>query len=237
MSGFVPQWGKSFNLKAPFGDQTSQVVRLKFDAPRDITAYLEGQSSVPNNWAKRMEYRVSVGLGGIAVFDGKIVTPAVGCARHWVADTLNIDALVAAYPTNDGSQVRTAAAAGYGTPFLSYEAAGYCGVYPGGATNPAHAIPGITTEPTYYGFVHVTDAGLFRVPMFGTRMKVTTTQLVTADMRVQYVTAPGLLLEELPLGAFDEFQPIDPNAWWIVIRNIAAVGGAFDAMVTFEKQT
>jgi hypothetical protein len=235
--GYQPQWGRSLTLKAPFGDQTTQSVRLHFKEPRDVTAYLEGQSSVQNSWAKRMSYRVSVGLGGISVVEGTIVTPAVGCARHWVADTIQIDALVSAYAVSDGSVVRTAAGAGYGTPYVSYEAGGFCGTLPDSVSQVYATIPSINTEPSYYGFVHVSGNSLFRVPAFGARARITTVQDVTTDMRVQFVTGPGQILEELPASAFADFQPIDPNAWWIVVRNTAVVGGAFDVMVTLEKFT
>jgi hypothetical protein len=203
-----PQWGTSYSQIGPAGASTKQLVRVRLERPQDITVYLEGalQSDAGSFIGPvPVQYRVSIGSGGVAIEQGYVYAPAVGVARHFVADAVDVDvapaALVAPYSR------RVAAMCALGRPIESQRVGdmAFQTVAPGVFSPPAN---GWSVAPASVGWTTVGNGvfSWFRVPTYATQVMMQVGEFVGGA-----VATDMLVREEDFSGDFGPFQPPNPN--------------------------
>jgi hypothetical protein len=230
---YKPQWGRSVNLKLPIAQQKQQLVRLKFDSPRDVTVYLQGATSDLDAIATR--YQVSAGIGGVAMLDEEIVCPVVGMAQHWVCDTINVDALIDPQlvqlpPSPQG--YRYAATAGPGTGVFTIERARIVAE----TSSPPH----FRAIAPIFSAYELAEYAWYRVPLWsnGLAIHVPPGQVFDpAEVVVQQCSTNGGPLEDpRSIAEMDEFVPLSVHAWWIKVRHLAPPpGGSLALTVSFRR--
>lgn len=203
-----PQWGTSFQQAGPAGTTTKQLVRVRLDRPQDITVYLAGaMQSDANSFIGPVptQYRVSIGSGGVALEQGYLYAPAVGVARHFVADAIDVDvtppALVAPFTRS------VAALCALGRPIDSHRVGdmAFVTVAPGVFNPPPN---GWTVTPQSIGWTGVNNATFswFRVPTYATSV------MIQAGEFAGGATATDILVREEDFsGDFGPFQPPNPS--------------------------
>jgi hypothetical protein len=250
-----PQWGSSVlqPLPAP-GAGTSpgtekRLVHLRFDRAQDITVYLQGalMSDGGNYTAPATaQYRVSVGSGGVAIEQGNTLVPAVGVARHFVTDAVDVEVRLSAFA---GASRMLAATAAFGRPVVSYRIADMI------AQNLTAQLPGPnawSVPPTLNGWTGVNDTTYtwFRVPTYATRARMQVAALSGG------ATAANFTVTELDWSAdfypiqqpnpsptgptgrtaqdFADWQFIAPQATYLRVR-CGTAGGSGKLLVEFER--
>jgi hypothetical protein len=229
----VTNWGR--NVRATTAStQEHQLVRLKLSRPTDVSLYLKGLED--NQAAHPMTYQVTVGSGGVPLYNGALQVPAVGACRHYVADTIDVTATIpgaAVSPTNPRS-VGAVASLGSPTPTVEYGglAQTIASVHGPLAPNSKNAV-GYS-----WGWTLIAAAApaIFRVPPWATGVNI--------KVRGATAAADGRVIERSASGGFPatgddsialygNTQPLSPDAWFIEISN-SNVGVGFFALVTFH---
>jgi hypothetical protein len=240
-----PQWGRSISS---VGATQAQLVRLRLPKPTDVTLYLEGQTYNDGGFVgpAPANYRVSIGGGGVSLEQGDVFVPAVGVARHYVTDTLEVNVDLAA--TGLGGR-RVAAAAAIGRPFQTLRVGDY--IF---ATVAPLVVPpsnSWTKPPTFSGWTGVNNAtfAFFRVPTFATRARIAVGEFAggatAADIQVREVDWTGDTYPFQPpnpnptaiqrvVTDYADFQPLAPQTVYLRLR-CGIVGGTARVMLTFER--
>lgn len=230
----APQWGRSFNVPIPASVQRSRVASVHLPHAQDVAIYLQGQTTEAT--ATWITYQLSVGSGGISVFNGQVTVPAVGVVRHFVADTVDVDANMRAVVSPAGNHVRVAGCVGLGRPSLVYETGALVATLAA-----AQPVTGLMSphQINNTGWVHVdaNDRQVFLVPPWATRLNVQVANPsgAAATQLVKEHSAAGTLLQTRTAADYENYQPLDSDTWLIVLE--ATGGDSWDGLVTFEKFT
>lgn len=232
---FTPQWGRSFQVPAPFQPQTHQLVRLQLPQSQDITLYLQGLD-YSGAGPQRMTYNVAIGSGGISIVERRVQAPAVGVVRHFVADSVTVEAVLPTSPNYaNGQQARIAACAALGSPSRTVEM--------GAATDvPPVANSFRRTQDDTVGWVSVFSgtAQYVRVPQWATGVRI-------AGVPQNFTDRSKMLIYEYDVNLAvnsthrtvdeygDSFTPFDLDTIWLGIYcTDGAPGAVFRALVQFE---
>ncbi|HKT94682.1 MAG TPA: hypothetical protein VJS18_21160 [Paraburkholderia sp.] len=231
------QWGRSFNLTVPNVAQRTRVASVQLPRAMDVSIYLEGQ--LTESSATWLTYQVSVGSGGISVFNGTVPAPAVGVVRHFVANTVDVDANIRAITTPAGAHVRVAGCVGLGRPSLIYEPGVIITTLgPGAPTTGLKDFYNPGSVAVGWTHVDAADRRVFLVPPWTTRMKVAVNNVsggVAADQIVDEYTAAGTFRHRSSAAEFADFRALDPQTWLVILD--AGAGISWEALVQFEKIT
>ena len=253
-----PQWGRSFRQQAPNMAATlQQLVRAKLATPRDFTVYLRGQDSnvvIGGGFDGAAQiatnYRVSIGAGGVALEQGNVYAPAVGVARHYVSEVVDVDVELLT-PTSSAILSRgVSAVATLGRPTVSYRLGSALITSNVTALPPTSAINAASRSNVFEGWVSnaaVNNTYLwFAVPAFTTRARLHWGGLVgatAADIAVQQTNWAGNTVTEGPPSPspiapaqiatdFADWQELAPQTTFIRVN--FAVGSGRVA-VSFER--
>ena len=242
------QWGRSASSGA--GSAVVQLVRLRLAKPQDVTLYLEGQLYNDGGWIgpAPATYRISIGGGGVALEQGDVFVPAVGVARHYVTDAIDVDVQLAA--TTAAGTRRVSALAALGRPVTTYRVGDYifATVAPGVVTPPPNSW---TKTPTFSGWTGVNNAtfAFFRVPTYATRVRIAVGEFgggaTAADIQVREVDwtgdtgtfqppNPNPTAIQAVVTDYADFRPLAPQTAYLRFR-CGVVGGTARVMLTFER--
>lgn len=111
-----PNWGRSYPVQRTEGPPV-ELVRLRFDTPRDITLYLNANQQLLG-YPNLNPVSISFGSGGTAS-TFQLQTSVLGTVLHVVAQTIDVRSpAFTPYPVDDDelSQLRVSAMAGLGRP-------------------------------------------------------------------------------------------------------------------------
>lgn len=227
------QWGRSVTLPIPVGTQRSQIARVHLPRPCDLSVYLSGQYVQSGTSAQQsatwLTYRVTVGSGGVALFNGQLPAAAAGTVRHFVADSIEVNAEVRAQPTPAGNTVRVFGCVAIGRPSVVHEPGALLQTTAGPITSAM-----MWLEPVQnVGWVSLAGGNkLFRVPPWATKVQVQVSGVAANTVTVQELSSGGTVQVSRTADNYALFQPFDAQAWFIYVT-----GAAGDVLVTFEKFT
>ena len=213
-------------------------MRVQLPQSRDLTLFLQPMRDAGNGLPiVPVDYRVSVGTGGVAVVSAWVPAGCVGAVRHYVADTLEVSVIT---PGAAPATPRIVAAnAALGRPTVVFEPGGHVGSYTVGIA--ATAMPNLlTSRPDTHSYVRVDPSPkqLFRIPAFATHMQLrvrANTGVADADMQVFGVTPNGgITVSGTPVGDWILTpQPLPPDIVLISIVNADAGAAHFDIFPVF----
>lgn len=227
-------WGRSF--VSANSEVENQLVRVRLPQPRDLTLYLQplrqADTGLPTSAV--VTYRVTIGSGGIALVNAWIPTPQVGLARHFVADAIDVTAVV------PGVNRRSVAAnVAIGTPYEAVEPAAYMGFEPIGAVLTARLPEFLTARGQSFTWRQI-DPGndyFFRIPPFATHFQIRTrlnNGAAAGEMQVFSVGPTGGVGAVGLVSDFSLVTPLEPNAVMLSLRCTNANPLThYDALVTF----
>lgn len=248
-----PEWGRSFSTQQTTAAQSSQMVRLQFAKPQDVTLYLQGlyMNNAGSIGQFATKYAVTVGCGGIAIVNEDIWVPAVGRALHYTTDRIEVIGTISdssGAALGPGSTVRLGAGVSPGRPNVSYRTGDFLYSKSAGLLPPANAL---TAPPVKLGWFSViqTNTAWIRVPQWATRMRVTSkldVGFTTAQVNVYEVDSFGdlvplavpLLHPTAPVTTLDnwtDWHVLAPNVQLVGFNAIAGgAGGVGSVLVEFE---
>lgn len=253
MADSKSQWGSSLQQLAPNTGATSKrLVSMRFDSPKDVVLYMEGQAINDGgtfSGPTTARYLVSVGAGGVSLEQGVTVVPAVGAARHYVTDSIDVDVQLAAI--GGGWSRRVAAGIALGRPSVSYRVGdlAFSTVAPGTTVPPANAW---NRDPSLSGWSTVGNSAFawIRVPSYATRVRMQIGEfsagVAAADIQVREVNwagdfyaiaAPDPSPTGIQLTAADylsDWQMLAPQTVYLRMR-CGIVGGTARVLVMFER--
>lgn len=231
-------WGKSFTSQS--ANAENQLVRVRLPHSADLTLFLQPlreQSGLPA--AATIDYRVTVGTGGIAVVQSWIPCPVFGLVRHFVADTLEVTAITpGAAPATPRS---VAANAALGRPSAISETGSQVGNKGAASPTAAEMATYLTTRPIAHSWITVPPGTaaqpLIRVPPFATHMQVEVYNplaVADADMQLWGITPSGgeSVVHQL-VSAYALGQPLPPDFALFNFRNNDAAN-SYRVLVTFR---
>lgn len=234
MAQYTPQWGRSFQVPAPFQAQTHQLVRLQLPQSQDITLYLQG-IDYSGAGPQRMTYNVSVGSGGIAIVERRVQAAALGVVRHFVADSLTVEAVLPVSPSfANGQQARIAACAALGSPVVSVETGSASDVPP-----IANSIRRTQDEAVGWFSVFFGTPQYVRVPQWATGVRIAGVPLNFTDrtkmLVYEYDVNLAVSSTHRTLDEYgDSFTPFDLDTVWLGIYCTDAPSSVFRALAQFE---
>lgn len=232
----IPQWGRSFVKNTPFAAQRQQLVRLDFPSSRSITVYLTG--SIGTTFATRSSYLVTASSGGISLYSTVIDAPVCGTVKHFVADSVTVEAIIEANTGIGlgGQAIRVAACAAQGSPVDQWQTANVAslGFFPAPA-NGTELTAALTAlfqrEPLpARGWVAVTSGLLannaatsgyttFRVPEWSNAVQIASRNVTeTAMAFVHEYSALGTFQSKRPLSDYLLPQPLDPDTYFLLLE-------------------
>lgn len=232
-------WGKSFTTPNPSAE--NQLVRVALPQSRDLTLFLQPARDSTNGLPERIiDYRVTVGTGGIAVTQSWIPCPVYGVVRHFVADLLEVT--VIAPSASVGHPTLVAANAALGRPSDVIEAGSQVGFKSNVSPTPAEMAAFVTKRPTAHGWINVGPGTAFqpliRIPAYATKMRVEVynpSGVADANMVTYAIGANGgSFAVEQPLSVFATPQPLAPDAVLMAFRNDGA--SLYSILVNFDVQ-
>lgn len=233
---FRSQWGRGAVAVSPNGPVDQQLVRVQLPHAQDVAIAFQGMRGAAE--ALPATYRLTVGAGGIALFDDYLRVAAVGSVQHFIADNITV---IGSMPQIGvaGTTRRIAACAALGVTRQSRQV---------GAFVSSIAVPGTVpsnlgnTAPSQWGWRNVATGNnaLFRVPLWADTLAIQTKGIVgtlPAEMVVREVTFDGgVLVGTRLVSDFATPQALDPSTWFIEV-DCTAAAGQFYALLNFTTRT
>lgn len=233
---YQPQWGRAAVSSPPNGVIEQQLVRLQLPHAQDVAIAFQGMRGAAE--ALPAGYRVTVGSGGIALYDGQLYVPAVGLTQHYFADTVTVIGTMPAIGIVSNPR-RIAACAGLGVTRQGSQVGGFVS----SIATPGNVPNGLgTVEPSAWGWrlVATGNNALFRVPLWATSLAIQTKAIsgaVAAEMQVREVSfTGGVLIGTRTVSDFATPQALDPSTWFIEV-DCTAAAGQFYALLSFATRT
>lgn len=232
----APQWGRSAVATPPNGPVAQQLVRLELPHAQDVAVAFQGRRDSTSYLPA--QYRVTVGAGGIALFDGQLYVPAVGMVQHFVADHVDVIGMLPASGIA-GDPKRIGACVALAQTRENQQIGGLVTRIP---------VPGsvgldlANIEPTSWGWTRIETANnaLFRVPLWATSLQIAAKGIVAtlpAEMVVREVSSTGgVLVATRTVADYASGQPLDPQTWFIEV-DCTAAAGIFYAILNFTTRT
>lgn len=231
-------WGKSFT--SPNVNTENQLVRVTLPQSRDLTLYLQPARDASNGLPEVsiVDYKVSIGTGGVAVVQTFIPCPVFGVVRHFTADVIEVSVLTPS--ASPGHPTLVAANVALGRPSDVIEAGSQVGLKGVASPTPAQMASFLTIRPTAHGWITVSPGTAFqpliRVPQFATHMQVeiyNPLAVADADMQLWGITPTGgeSVVHQL-VSAYAQPLPLPPQFALFNFRNNDAAN-SYQILVNF----